>query len=387
MRNLTIIAILLMLIMASCSSLKNPRTGKTYETEEGLEMTFYEKGTGPQADSGDVVFMHYTGRLENDSIFGSSYQRNQPFRFRMGNDEVIDGWEIAVDRMREGDSALLRVPPELGYGDKEISSIPANSILNFSVRVKDVRKAPEPFDTTNATKKEPIDGLIIYTIEEGDGKSLAEGYYAKVHYTGYFKNGEIFDTSVEKEEPIRVQLGKNQVIKGWEEALKTMREGDKARIIIPPELAYGEEGRGEIDPNTTLIFDVEVLEAEMPKKAEPYDVEGKDTLHTESGLDIIKVKETDNVKASDGNVVKVHYTGYFEDGEVFDSSVEAGKPINFELGKGQVIKGWEKGIKHMRMGEKARIIVPYQLGYGKEGAGPVPPKTDLIFDINLLDVK
>ncbi|MGM0613556.1 MAG: FKBP-type peptidyl-prolyl cis-trans isomerase [Bacteroidota bacterium] len=387
MRSITIIAVLAIFVMASCSTLEKPRTGKTYETDDGLEITFIEKGEGPEADSGDVVFMHYTGKLENDSVFGSSYQRNQPFRFRLGNNEVIKGWEIGVDYMSEGDSALLKIPPELAYGERERGAIPANSTLRFMVRLEDVRKAPKPFDTTNATKKEPMDGLKIYTVKEGKGRQLSEGYVAKVHYTGYFEDGEVFDTSVEREDPIRVQLGKDQVIKGWEEALKTMRVGDKARIIIPPELAYGKKGRGQIEPNTTLIFDVEVLEAELPEKAVPYEVEGKDTVFTESGLGIIKVKETDNVMASKGNVVKVHYTGYFTDGEVFDSSVEAGKPISFELGKGQVIRGWDEGIQHMRVGEKARLIIPYQLGYGEQGAGPVPPKTKLIFDVHLLEVK
>ena len=387
MRNITIIAILAMFIMASCSTLEKPRTGKTYETDQGMEITFIEKGNGPEADSGDVVFMHYTGKLENDSIFGSSYQRNQPFRFRLGNNEVIKGWEIGVDYMSEGDSALLKIPPELAYGERERGAIPANETLRFMVRLKDVRKAPKPFDTSNATMKEPVEGLKIYTTKEGEGKQLANGYVAKVHYTGYFENGEIFDTSVEREKPIRVQLGKNQVIKGWEEALKTMRVGDKARIVIPPKLAYGDKGMGRIDPNTTLIFDVEILDAELPEKAVAYDVKGKDTTYTESGLGIIKVKKTDNVMASKGNIVTVHYTGYLPNGEVFDSSVEAGKPISFELGKGKVIKGWDEGLQHMRVGEKARLIIPYQLAYGEQGAGPIPPKTKLIFDVQLLEVK
>lgn len=387
MRKLLLLAVAISLVVASCSSLKKPKTGKIYETDNGMKITFLERTDGPEADSGDVVLMHYTGKLENDSIFGSSYQRNRPFRFRMGTNQVIKGWEQAVEYMNEGDSALLVIPPELAYGDKDRGPIPANSTLRFMVKVVDVKKAPKPYDISDVEKQVLDNGLVIYKVEEGEGRQLEDGLFVKVHYTGYFEDGKIFDSSVEREEPILLQLGKHQVIKGWEAALNTMKVGDKARVVIPPELAYGEQGRGEIAPNTTLIFDMEVVEAKMPDKAEPFNVEGKDTLFTESGLGIIKIKETDNAKAAPGNFVKVHYTGYFSNGEVFDSSIEAGQPIKFELGRGQVIKGWDEGLQHLRKGEKARLIIPYQLGYGESGAGPIPPKSTLIFDIQLIDIE
>ncbi len=385
MRNiLSILAALLLL--ASCSSLEKPRVGKVYTTDKGMEIVFIERGEGPEADSGDVVAMHYTGKLANDSIFGSSYQRNRPLRFRLGNKEVIKGWEVAVDHMNEGDSAFLKIPPELAYGDEARGPIPENSTLKFMVRLVDVKKAPKPFDTTEAKRNKLENGLIMYMVKKGDGKELQKGDFVKVHYTGYFENGEIFDSSVEREAPIQIQLGENQVIRGWEEALKTMQVGDKARIIIPPELAYGEKGRGSIAPNTTLIFDVEVVQAHKPVEVEPYDVAGKDTTFTPTGLGIIKVKQTEGTKAVEGDEVTVHYTGYLENGEIFDSSVKAGKPITFQLGKNQVIPGWEEGLTHLREGEKARLIIPYQLAYGERGRGPIPPRATLIFDVELVKV-
>ena len=96
----------------------------------------------------------------------------------------------------------------------------------------------------------------------------------------------------------------------------------------------------------------------------------------------------DAVKAEAGKTVSVHYTGYFENGDIFDSSVQRGKPLDFQLGKGQVIKGWDEGISLMKVGDKLKLLIPYQLAYGEQGySGAIPAKSNLIFDVELIDVK
>ena len=89
---------------------------------------------------------------------------------------------------------------------------------------------------------------------------------------------------------------------------------------------------------------------------------------------------------ANGDNVKVHYTGKLIDGTVFDSSVERGEPIEFTLGVGQVIPGWDEGIMLMSKGEKGVLYIPYYLGYGDRGAGSViPPFATLIFEVELID--
>lgn len=91
--------------------------------------------------------------------------------------------------------------------------------------------------------------------------------------------------------------------------------------------------------------------------------------------------------AEAGKVYFVHYTGWLYDGTQFDSSRDKPEPLSFEQGKRRVIAGWDSGFEGMRVGGKRRLLIPYQLAYGEKGRGKIPPKADLIFDVELIDVK
>lgn len=111
-------------------------------------------------------------------------------------------------------------------------------------------------------------------------------------------------------------------------------------------------------------------------------------MKTQSGLDFIEIEEGKGKQAEVGKTVAVHYTGKFQDGRVFDSSVSRGEPIEFVLGQGMVIKGWDEGIAMMRVGGKAQLIIPPDLAYGEKGAGGViPPNATLVFDVELVKLK
>lgn len=122
-------------------------------------------------------------------------------------------------------------------------------------------------------------------------------------------------------------------------------------------------------------------EAEMEKLAAGFE-------KTESGLRYQFIQRGEGKKAESGKTVVVHYEGSLENGKVFDSSYPRKKPIEFRLGQGQVIEGWDEGIALLRVGDKARFVIPSYLGYGSHGAGgAIPPNATLIFDVELMEVK
>ena len=110
-------------------------------------------------------------------------------------------------------------------------------------------------------------------------------------------------------------------------------------------------------------------------------------MKTDSGLEYENTKEGDGDEAQAGQKVSVHYTGTLTDGTKFDSSRDRGRPFEFTLGVGQVIKGWDEGVAGMKVGGQRKLTIPPELGYGSRGAsGVIPPDATLLFDVELLGV-
>jgi FKBP-type peptidyl-prolyl cis-trans isomerase len=127
--------------------------------------------------------------------------------------------------------------------------------------------------------------------------------------------------------------------------------------------------------------------AAAPNTNAPTKVTG-DGTKTASGLVYWDIRVGNGAEAKEGSHVRVHYTGWLTTGKKFDSSVDAGKPFDFTIGNGEVIKGWEEGVAGMKVGGKRQLRVPPALGYGAEGyPGAIPANATLIFDVQLLNVQ
>jgi peptidylprolyl isomerase len=209
-------------------------------TASGLKYADLVVGTDDSPAVTDLVTVHYTGTLENGTVFDASRNHGGPISFPLN--KVIKGWTEGVSTMKVGGIRRLVIPPSLGYGSQAQGDvIPANATLTFVVELLDVPK------------------VKIEDTQVGTGAAAKDGDQLVVNYTGKLADGTVFDSSVGKT-PFEFVLGGGQVILGWDAGLVGMKVGGKRTLTIPPSLGYGAQGAGDkIPPNATLVFDIELI--------------------------------------------------------------------------------------------------------------------------------
>jgi FKBP-type peptidyl-prolyl cis-trans isomerase len=170
--------------------------------------------------------------------------------FLLGMQEALSGKEASLS---EADREKAFKAFQMEVGARHMKT--ANSAADKS------KKDGEAFLAANKTKpgvKTLPSGIQYIVLKEGTGKQPKATDEVKVHYHGTLINGKVFDSSVDRGEPMTFRL--DQVIPGWTESVQKMKEGSKWRVFIPPDLAYGERGPDPIGPNATLIFEIELLQ-------------------------------------------------------------------------------------------------------------------------------
>jgi FKBP-type peptidyl-prolyl cis-trans isomerase len=179
-----------------------------------------------------------------------------------------------------------------------------------------------------------------------------------------------------------------KVVEG-QNVVDAIAQGDKIETLEIIRVGADAEAYNAIEAFRTFEGSREKRLAEAKKEAEAeLDKLATGFNKTESGLRYQIIQKGTGVKAEKGKNVSVHYKGQLADGTVFDSSYKRNQPIDFPVGVGQVISGWDEGIQLLNVGDKARFVIPSHLGYGSRGAGGViPPDATLIFDVELMNVK
>jgi len=190
-----------------------------------------------------------------------------------------------------------------------------------------------------------------------------------------------------RNQPVKFILNSGSFIKGTDEGIVGMKTGGIRTIIIPSKLAYGEAGIGFIPPNTDLKVVVELLEVKDKVVAEMWKVDSTLFKTTPTGLKYAIISQGNGPAIELNKTVTIHYSGYLMNGTIFDSSVERDEPIMFVVGQGQVMPGWDEGMQLLKKGDKARFIIPPQLGYGEMQLEKIPANSTLIFDTEVIDVK
>lgn len=360
-------------------------------TESGLQYAIVEEGSGEQPEMGDVVRVHYTGMLADGTEFDSSRGGGEPFQFALGRGQVIPGWDEGIGFLHEGGSAKLVIPPELGYGAQGSSgAIPPNATLYFDVELVEILPGgPDSPTAVDEDEYETTDsGIQYYVIEEGDGESPEEGDPVRVHFTFWLEDGTRLNSSIDVGQPLTFVIGQGQVPQGLEEGVADMNVGGYRQLVLPPELAFGEQGAGNtVPPDSTIIFEVELLEIMPSGPDQPEDVDADEYETTENGLQYVDLEEGSGAEVEAGQPVSIHYTGWLTDGAKFDSSFNRGEPFTFVPGTGQMLPGVDEGVIGMMEGGRRQLRIPPDLAYGAQGAGGViPPNATLIFLIEVIEV-
>jgi FKBP-type peptidyl-prolyl cis-trans isomerase FkpA len=236
-------------------------------------------------------------------------------------------------------------------------------------------------------------GLWVYVENEGSEEKPNDGSYLTLIYEGRLLDGTVFDGTNGNQVSFPVPV--SGLIEGWREGIPYFGRGGKGKLIVPPELGYGDQDLGPIPGNSVLVFDMEIIDfADAPPPPPDYSSEiinymneqGLDTadaIVTESGLYIMIEDAGSDDKPTVDHFLTLNYEGYLLDGTSFDGT--GGEPTTFGFPLAQTIKGWQEGIPYFGKGGKGKLIIPPYLGYGDRDSGSIPANSILVFDIEIID--
>ena len=424
-----ILGFLITIIISSCNSDKsNSQDGFDY-TETGLAYKFHIlNDTAMQPEIGKLAFVKMKYRSTDTTFYDSDVMPDGlvpiPITDPVYDGDLMEGLQMmhlgdSVTFVVKADSFFLKtarfpeIPPYAIGIDELIFDIKMVKIKTEDEARKDYEKQLVELQVAEDSilqvylKENNIKvpatetGLYFKSLKEGRGPLATKGDLVTVEFNMSTLDGtQIFSTE-ETGEPVFFELGQPFDTEGMNQALLKMKEGGKARVIIPSSLAFGERGRGGmVPPYTTLISELELVKIQSKEEydsqqhlGETGQIEkylnenGITEKPTASGLYYVEREKGAGPQPKAGDKVKVWYTGKLLDGTVFDASSNRNQAFEFPLGQGRVIKGWDEGIALMNQGGKATLIIPSNLGYGERGSGQrIPPFSPLVFEVELQEV-
>ncbi|XP_041672458.1 peptidyl-prolyl cis-trans isomerase FKBP10 [Cheilinus undulatus] len=308
----------------------------------------------------DFVRYHFNGTLLDGTIFDSSYTRKQTQDSLVGEGWLIQGMDEGLLGMCVGEIRHIVIPPFKAYGEKGSGKeIPSQATLVFDVLLVDIHNPKDNISVENQV------------VPESCTRKSVVGDYIRYHYNGTFLNGVTFDTSYQRNSTYNTYIGMGYVIAGMDQGLLGVCMGERRRIIIPPHLAYGQQGAGDvIPPSAVLVFDIHVIDFHNP--ADSVDIK---TTHK---------PEVCNETTAVNDLVRYHYNCTLIDGTPLFSSHDYENLQDAVLGADKVIDGLDEGLRGMCVGERRLVTVPPHLAHGEKGATGVPSSAVLVFDIELM---
>uniref|UniRef100_A0A1A8J1J6 peptidylprolyl isomerase n=1 Tax=Nothobranchius kuhntae TaxID=321403 RepID=A0A1A8J1J6_NOTKU len=290
----------------------------------------------------DFIRYHYNGTLLSGETFDSSYARNSTYDTYLGQGDLIKGLDEGLLGMCVGERRVIIIPPFLAYGENgNGTKVPPQATLVIQALMVDVFNPKD--DVVVAVREAP----------EGCTRRTVAGDYIRYHYNGTFQDGTPFDSSYQRNSTYNTYVGMGYVIRGMDKALQGLCTGEKRRVVIPPHLAYGEGGVGNLIPGSAvLVFDIHVIDFHNPKDPVEIRITFTPQLHPPSPCM-----------------------------DQYDS------PSVTTLGANKVILGLEEGLKGMCVGERREVVIPPHWAHGENGAAGVPGSAVLLFELELMELQ
>ncbi|XP_050292660.1 peptidyl-prolyl cis-trans isomerase FKBP62-like [Quercus robur] len=341
---------------------------------KGLKKKLLKEGEGWDTPAtGDEVEVHYTGTLLDGTQFDLSRDRGTPFKFKLGQGQVIKGWDEGIKTMKKGEKAVFTIPPELAYGESgSPPTIPPNATLQFDVEllswnsVKDICKNG---------------GIFKKILTEGEKwenpKDLDEVF---VKYEAWLEDG----TLISKSDGVEFTVKDGCFCPALAKAVKTMKKGEKVLLTVKPQYAFGEMGRpgshdeGAVPPNATLLITLELVSWKAVS----------DITKDKKVLKKILKEGEGYERPNDGAVVQVKLIGKLHDGTIFTKKGHDTEPFEFRIDEEQVIDGLDRAVKNMTKGESALVTIQPEYAFGQsekqQELAIVPSNSTLYYEVELL---
>ena len=428
--SITMFCLSALMFLASCDKGRFPGYTKT---SNGLYYKFYHQdATAPKPELTDFLKVEMACYL-NDSLYYDFQSTGRDVYSQYLESKFPGDLQEAYAMMHVGDSASFYVkadsvavlyydqdPAEVGlkaddYFRYEVKLVELMSEKDFQAEIERMkeqlieasRRELAAYIEKENIKEMPLEsGVYIIPVEKGKGRCPVKGEKVELDFAAYLLNGQLVGSTYDMDEKFTFVLGDNFVIPGWEVILPKMHLGERVKAIVPYDMAYGEHQVGNVPAYSNMVYDIKLLKIttkeELIKQAEEdmkalkakseqalldYIKANDMTNYTNSGLVFAKTVTTSGAKVEEGQTARIKFDAYYLDGTPLGSSDQLGGSYELKYGEHSVLLGLEEAVGILRVGEKGRFVLPYNLAYGENPYGSIPAYSNLVFDVELLEIK